>query len=436
MRPRFHVIVVGGGPVGLTTAHALSLAGIDFTVLEQRSDIAPDSGASIILGPDSLRIMQQLGLLQQLEPIGFPLRRNTGVLVDGRIFKDSTGFEFMRDQCGTAPQIFHRAELVTILYQSLPDDAKFRVLRNKEVVSIESNEDGVSITCKDGSCYAGTIVIGTDGTHSRTRHMMRHLALKANPGASWDPEGPFMASYKCMWCSFPRVSESGRSYETQHKDRSITYISGRNRGWIFVYEKLPESVEERQRFTEKDLMQFATSVYDYSIAEDLTVKDVFEDRLTAGIANLEEGIAQNWSWGRIVLAGDACHKFTPNAGYGLNDGIQDIVVLVNKLRQLIVQHGISPTLPDLSSLFQEYHRERRQKIEEDASESAHTTRLQAWANPLYYFVSRYVLSVSLVEKVLAKLFISRGLKDSHILDFVPADEPYKGTMTWKHPLTG
>lgn len=66
----FKVIIIGAGPAGLTAAHALNLAGIDFVVLERRDEIAIDSGASLVLGPPSLRIMEQFGILEDLQKIG------------------------------------------------------------------------------------------------------------------------------------------------------------------------------------------------------------------------------------------------------------------------------------------------------------------------------------------------------------------------------
>lgn len=55
-KPPFKVIIVGGSIAGLTLAHCLSKAGIDYIVLEKRKHIAPQEGASIGIlpqwGPD------------------------------------------------------------------------------------------------------------------------------------------------------------------------------------------------------------------------------------------------------------------------------------------------------------------------------------------------------------------------------------------------
>jgi 2-polyprenyl-6-methoxyphenol hydroxylase-like FAD-dependent oxidoreductase len=85
----FKVIVVGGGPVGLTAAHALSLAGIDFVVLEHRASVTIDVGASLVLWPQGLRVLAQLGLWERLERIGAELARSKTITLDAYKYKES-----------------------------------------------------------------------------------------------------------------------------------------------------------------------------------------------------------------------------------------------------------------------------------------------------------------------------------------------------------
>lgn len=86
----FTVIIAGGGPVGLTAAHALSKAGIDFILLERKENVIIDVGASIILGAESLRVMHQLGLLKKLLEKGCELQTKKSITVDGYEFKSTT----------------------------------------------------------------------------------------------------------------------------------------------------------------------------------------------------------------------------------------------------------------------------------------------------------------------------------------------------------
>lgn len=69
----FKVIIVGGGPVGLTAANALTRAGIDFVLLESRSNIVIDAGSNLVLLPMGLRLLGQLGLLDAFNQVSSPL---------------------------------------------------------------------------------------------------------------------------------------------------------------------------------------------------------------------------------------------------------------------------------------------------------------------------------------------------------------------------
>ena len=66
-----------------------------------------------------------------------------------------------------------RQRILQILFHRMRDQTK--VLVNKKVVSVDHYEDGVLVSCADGSCYPGDIVAGADGIHSKVRReMWRH----------------------------------------------------------------------------------------------------------------------------------------------------------------------------------------------------------------------------------------------------------------------
>lgn len=98
MAPAFRVIIIGGGPVGLTAAHVFNKVGIDFKVLERRDSLDVDSGASVVLGPQNLRIMDQLGLLERLLEIGAELQVSKGLLRNGYCFKSVRDLELIRSK--------------------------------------------------------------------------------------------------------------------------------------------------------------------------------------------------------------------------------------------------------------------------------------------------------------------------------------------------
>lgn len=69
MPESFRAIIVGGGPVGLSAAHALRLAGIDYVLLEQRPTVLEGRGAGLALTGNSLRVLHQFGVLDALRPM-------------------------------------------------------------------------------------------------------------------------------------------------------------------------------------------------------------------------------------------------------------------------------------------------------------------------------------------------------------------------------
>ncbi|KAI8949178.1 hypothetical protein F4801DRAFT_580722 [Xylaria longipes] len=86
---KFKVIVVGGGPVGLTAVHALSRASIDFIVLEYRDSVTTDFGASLVLWPQGLRVLAQIALHERLQGIGAELDRTKTITADAYKYKET-----------------------------------------------------------------------------------------------------------------------------------------------------------------------------------------------------------------------------------------------------------------------------------------------------------------------------------------------------------
>ncbi|KAK9482016.1 hypothetical protein V1527DRAFT_477760 [Lipomyces starkeyi] len=435
----FRVIVVGGGPVGLTAAHALSRAGIEYIVLEHRSSIAVDVGASLVLWPQGLRVLAQLGLVEQLRRTGADLHHTLTVTLEAHKYKEDWAPRTIKKNHGTSSVVFHRADLLKVLYESLSKTDKARVLTNKKVINITTNESGVEVRCADGTVYKGSIVIGADGAHSTVGQIMRELAVRYSK-LELNEEKPYVSEYRALWCTFPRQPgfETGDAFETHGTDVSLQFLNSHDRSWIFIYERLNEPTRERVSYSESDVEALATRWGDLPIGEKLRVKDIFSQRYTAGMANLEEGIVQHWSWDRIVLVGDACHKLTPNQGLGYNNGIQDVVALVNELHRSMAAHhsgGGSLSRGVLTSVFARYQSTRMELLQKDYKASASYTRMSAWRNWMLWFLDRYIFSsIPGFDDFALTWFVAGLISKSPILDFVESEEPFQGKVPWKHAM--
>lgn len=96
-RPNFRVVIVGGSIAGLTLAHCLLRNNIDFVVLESHGNIAPQVGASIGILPNGARILDQLGMYDDVLKVVEPLRRAFTWTDAGRCITNTD-----------APHILHR----------------------------------------------------------------------------------------------------------------------------------------------------------------------------------------------------------------------------------------------------------------------------------------------------------------------------------------
>lgn len=96
---KFRVIIVGGGPVGLYLAHALTAADIDFVILEQQPTVLNYSGALIFTWPQSVRLLDQIGVYEAAKKAAYPIHVKKRVLgQDGSVMTTSRFWELMREK--------------------------------------------------------------------------------------------------------------------------------------------------------------------------------------------------------------------------------------------------------------------------------------------------------------------------------------------------
>src|ERR1700710_1487471 len=103
-RDRLRVIIVGGSVAGLTLAHCLHHNNIDFVVLEAHKEIAPQVGASIVVLPNGARILDQLGIFDDILAMVEPLQNGSTRTGDGILVVESdaprlTAIRWVQSSC-------------------------------------------------------------------------------------------------------------------------------------------------------------------------------------------------------------------------------------------------------------------------------------------------------------------------------------------------
>jgi 2-polyprenyl-6-methoxyphenol hydroxylase-like FAD-dependent oxidoreductase len=74
------------------------MANIDFVVLERRSAIIEDKGASLIVHPHTLRVFHQFGVLDELLPRGAELSHHLSFSASGHVFNESNRYTQIREK--------------------------------------------------------------------------------------------------------------------------------------------------------------------------------------------------------------------------------------------------------------------------------------------------------------------------------------------------
>ena len=165
-------IIVGGGIGGLTAALCLHRAGWD-TVIVERAQALEDIGAGIQLGPNAMKVMQQLGLETALIEAGFQpeaieLRMGVSGMDLIRVPLAQTAI-----QKWGAPYVhIHRADLVRVLAEALEDRAPETLKLGLGLIRYSQTDSQITAHLSDGRELTGDVLIGADGIHSAVRTQM------------------------------------------------------------------------------------------------------------------------------------------------------------------------------------------------------------------------------------------------------------------------
>jgi 3-(3-hydroxy-phenyl)propionate hydroxylase len=312
------VIVVGAGPVGLTTALALGHRGIPTVLLAAEPELVMELRGSTF-HPPTLDLLDEFGVVPRMIDVGLKAPtwqfrdRETGPVAtfDLSLLAGDTNHPY-RVQC-------EQWKLMRFLEEELRKLPGSDIRFGHEVTSVQPDDESVTVTAQTPSgpvSLSGRYVVAADGARSAVR---RSLAV--------DFEG---FTYPELFL----IASTDFRFEERLTDIAYVNYIADPLEWLVllrvpdlwrVLVPAPENSDREQLLSDDSLQQVLQRVVARPEPYRIAHRSVY---------HVHQRVAKSFRHGRVLLAGDAAHINNPLGGMGMNGGIQDAFNLSDKLAQI------------------------------------------------------------------------------------------------------
>ena len=326
------VLIVGGGPIGLTLALDLAWRGVECVVVERRAPGEPPLPKCNHVAARSMEIYRRLGVAQDLRDNGLPAdypndvsyrtsftgEELTRILIPCR--QDRYTSEDGPDTDWPTPEPPHRINqifLEPILYEHAARSPLITLLNRHTVERFEQDADGVTAWAQDfetGQEQAITCryMIGCDGGGS---------AVRKGIGAQFEGD----AVIQRVQSTYIRAPDLIGLQQVERAWATFS-LNPRRSGNCYAIDGVGRWVVHN--YMRPDEPDFDSVDRDWAIREILGVGPDFQYEVIQPMDWFGRRlVADKFREGRVFLCGDSAHIWVPYAGYGMNAGIADAMGL-------------------------------------------------------------------------------------------------------------
>ncbi len=358
------VIIIGAGIGGLCTAIALKEQGFRVKVYE-RFEAVQDLGAGIILHPNAIRALEELGIKNAVQMVGHQLHQLGVVSQDGEVLS-AISSKTLKDEVGETMWSFHRADLHALLMKMLPEGA---VEMGKTFVKAEQKGEKVEVHFKDGTQVEGDVLIGADGMNSSVRKQ-------------FVPESHIRYSGYTCWRGVvqldlgDQMDHVGMEVWGRGKRFGIIPLSGKRVYWFAMENSDPDD-EVMMNYHRNDFQQ---SFDDFPPEVQRVISHIGEphDIIWGDIEEVKP--PKTLVFGRVALIGDAAHAMTPNLGQGGGIAIEDAVVIAKCLTDS----------PSVEEALDRYEAKRLTRVMQMVKRSENLGKIAQWEGRVSVAIRNWV----------------------------------------------
>ena len=336
----FDVVVVGFGPAGAIATGLLGQAGLR-TLAIDRSTTVYEKPRAIAIDHEILRVLQNMGVAEQVLPHVAPFPASEHFGVDGQLIRRVDMVQPPYPLGYIPSMVFTQPPVEAALRAHAVSWPSVELRLGVEFVSLHQDDGCVTLRLQapGGEPYDVTAahVIGCDGASSSVR---QHLGI-AFEDLIFDE--PWMViDVLVNEAGLAKLPQTAAQYCEPARPSTFIVGPGNHRRWEIML--LPGE--------DPRAMEQAPAVWQL-LSRWLSPEDGKLWR--ASSYRFHALVAERWRDGRVFLAGDAAHQQPPFIGQGMCQGIRDVVNLAWKL--VAVQRG-DATGPLLDS----YEAERKQHV--------------------------------------------------------------------------